>query len=48
MSEKTSSNNIVPWTMKLEKEQFTGVQSTELPGTRRLPEVYLVRSWLPP
>jgi hypothetical protein len=48
MSENPSSNDVVPWTMKLEKEQFTGFQRTELTGTRRLPKVYLVKAWLPP
>jgi hypothetical protein len=48
MSEKTSSNDEVPWTMKFEKEQFTGFQSSKLMRTRRLPEIYLVKVWLPP
>jgi hypothetical protein len=48
MSEETSPNDAVPWLMELEQEKFTGFQNTELTGTRRLPEIYLVKAWLLP
>jgi hypothetical protein len=48
MSEKASSNNIVSWTVKLEEKQFSRLQCSEQTGARRLPKIYLFKTWVLP